>query len=103
MERGVEGPPLTRPLTSFSLERWEAGGAKEDDFSGESVDEDEEEEELRRTCDAESARFRQGIFSKLTTGNDTLGGAKERLEPALKYRKMCHLEGAKGACSKKSE
>lgn len=81
MERGVGGPPLLpRPLVSLSPERWEAGGAKEADLSGESVDEDEEEEdeELRRTCDIESARFRQGIFSKLTTGNDTLVGGEGR-------------------------
>lgn len=88
---GVTEPPPPRPLVSFSPERWEAGGAKEEDLSGESVDEDEEEEdeELRRTCDIESARFRQGIFSKLTTGNDTLVGGEGRRKRSVKMWRKC--------------
>jgi len=71
MESGVDGPLLPRPLASFSLERWEAGGVREEGLRVEG------EEEVRRTCDAESARLRQGIFSRLTTGSDTLEKSKK--------------------------
>lgn len=64
--RGAHGPPAPRPFTSFSLDRWEAGGVREGVRRGEG------EEMVRRTCDAASARLRQGIFSRLTTGRDTL-------------------------------
>lgn len=50
------------------------GGLRED---GE-WEEDEEEVVVRRTCDAGSARLRQGIFSKLTTGSDTLRRQREK-------------------------
>lgn len=86
----MEGPLPPRPLVSFSPGRWEADGAKEEDLSGDGDEEDDDEEELRRTGDAESARFRQGIFSKLTTGNDTLW---ERADAALKYRARSWLGG----------
>lgn len=71
MERGVDGPPEPRPFMSFSLDRWEAEGVREGGLREEGEGE-EEEEEVRRTCDAESARLRHGIFSRLTTGRDTL-------------------------------
>lgn len=70
-ERDVSSPLLPRPLVSFSPECWDAGGVKED-----LCEERLEDEEERRTCDAESARFKQGIFSRLTTGSDTLQGGK---------------------------
>lgn len=78
MERGVEGPLALRPLVSFSLDRWEAEGVRDglrEEGEGEE-EEDEEEEELRRTCEPGSARLRHGIFSRLTTGRDTLEGEK---------------------------
>lgn len=70
VERGVDGPLAPRPLTSFSLDRWEFGGVRDRGLREEGDEEDEEEDE-RRTCEAESARLRQGIFSRLTTGRDT--------------------------------
>lgn len=69
-ERGVEGPLLARPFVSFSPDRWEAGGVKQGGLR--EGDEDDGEFELRRTWDAESPLLRQGIFSRLTTGSDTL-------------------------------
>lgn len=78
VERGVDGPlPLLlplRPFVSFSLDRWVAGGARDGGLREEGDEEEEEEEEVevRRTCDAELARLRHGIFSRLTTGRDTL-------------------------------
>lgn len=73
-ERGVDGPLVPRPFMSFSLDRWAAGGARDGGLREEG---EGEEEEVRRMCDAESARLRHGIFSRLTTGRDTLerGGA----------------------------
>lgn len=79
MDRGVDGPLLPRPLVSFSLERWEVGGVRMEVLSGEGAEE-EEEEEVSRRCDAESARLRQGIFSRLTTGSDTLQKSKIRVK-----------------------
>lgn len=73
-ECGVDGPLAPRPFTSFSLERWEAEGARD----GGLWEEGEAEEAVRRTCDAESARLRQGIFSRLTTGTVTLGERRRR-------------------------
>lgn len=73
MERGVDGPLLPRPFMSFSLERWEARGVRDGGLREEGEGEEDKEEVVRRTCDAESARLRQGIFSRLTTGSDTLG------------------------------
>lgn len=70
VERGVDGPLVPRPFTSFSLDRWEPGGVRDGGLREEG-DGEEEEEAVRRTCDAESARLRQGIFSRLTTGRDT--------------------------------
>lgn len=66
-ECGVDGPLTPQPFMSFSEERWDDGGVRDWDLR----EEGEEEEEVRRTCDAESARLRQGIFSRLTTGSDT--------------------------------
>lgn len=88
--RGVDGPLVPRPFVSFSLERWEAGEGSDGCLRGE----EEGEEELRRTSDAESARLRQGIFSRLTTGSDTLerrryceclccGSSKSRMQATL--------------------
>lgn len=71
VERGVDGPLVLRPFMSFSLDRWEAGGVRDAGLREEGEGE-EEEEEVRRTCDAESVRLRHGIFSRLTTGRDTL-------------------------------
>lgn len=68
VERGVDGPLPPRPFTSFSLDRCEAGGVWDGGLSEEG---DGAEEEVRRTCDVESARLRHGIFSRLTTGRDT--------------------------------
>lgn len=68
--RGVDGPLVPRPFTSFSLDRWEAGGVRDGGLREEGEGEEEEEEERRR-CDAESPRLRHGIFSRLTTGRDT--------------------------------
>ncbi len=70
VERGVDGPLAPRPFMSFSTDRCEAGGVRDEGLreEGEGV----EEEVVRRTCDAESARLRHGIFSRLTTGRDTL-------------------------------
>lgn len=80
VERAMDGPLtllllLPRPLSSFSLpERWEEGGVRDEGLR------DEGDEEERRTCDAESERLRHGIFSRLTTGRDTLdGGNGKRL------------------------
>lgn len=39
-------------------------------------EEGEDDGAERRTCEAEFARLRHGIFSKLTTGRDTLEGIK---------------------------
>lgn len=70
--RGVDGPLLPRPFVSFSLDRWEAGGVRDGGLREEGEGAEEEaEEEVRRTCDAESVRLRHGIFSRLTTGRDT--------------------------------
>lgn len=74
VERGVDGPLVPRPFVSFSLDRWEDGGVRDRGLREEGEEEEEEEEdddEVRRTCDAESARLRHGIFSRLTTGRDT--------------------------------
>lgn len=69
----MDGPlVLARPFTSFSLDRWEAGEVRDGRLRDEEEGEGEGEEEVRRTCDAESGRLRQGIFSRLTTGRDTL-------------------------------
>lgn len=68
VERGVDGQLATRPLVSFSLDRWEAGDVRDGDLREEG---DEDEAGVRRTCDAESARLRHGIFSRLTTGSET--------------------------------
>lgn len=76
MERGVDGPLVLRPFMSFSLDRWEAEGVRDGGLR-----EEGEGEEVRRTCDAVSARLRHGIFSRLTTGRDTL----EREIEQLKY------------------
>lgn len=65
VERGVDGPLLPRPFMSFSLDRCEAGGVRDDGLWTVG------EEELRRTWDVELARLRQGIFSRLTTGRET--------------------------------
>lgn len=62
---GVDGPPVPRPFVSFSLERWEPGGARD----GGLREEGEEEEGARR--------LRQGIFSRLTTGRETLERREE--------------------------
>lgn len=67
MDRGVDGPLLPRPFVSFSLDRWEAWVVRDEGL----CEEGEEEEEVRRTCVAESPRLRHGIFSRLTTGSDT--------------------------------
>lgn len=83
-ERGVEGSPTPRPFVSFSMDRWEAEGVKDGGLSEEG---EEEEEEVRRTCDAESARLRHGIFSRLTTGRDTL----DRKRKQLKYLQYCNI------------
>lgn len=78
VERGVDGPLPLRPFVSFSLDRWVAGWARDGGLREEGDEEEEEEEEeeveveVRRTCDAELARLRHGIFSRLTTGRDTL-------------------------------
>lgn len=69
VERGVDGPLVPRPFTSFSPDRWEAGEVRDRGLREEG---EGEVEEVRRTCEAESARLRHGIFSKLTTGRDTL-------------------------------
>ena len=90
MERGVDGPLLPRPLVSFSPERWEVGGVREDVLSGDGAEADEEE--VRRRCDAESARLRQGIFSRLTTGSDTL----QKSRVTAKDR---HTDDLEAACS----
>lgn len=79
----MDGPLVPRPFMSFSLERWEPGGVRDGGLRGEV--EGEEEEEVRRMCDAESARLRQGIFSKLTTGRDTLERKKEERILVLKH------------------
>lgn len=80
MERGVDGPLVLRPFVSFSLDRWEAEGARDGGLREEGEgEEEEEEEELRRTCEPGSARLRHGIFSRLTTGRDTLKGDKRTL------------------------
>lgn len=76
VEWGVDGPLVLRPFMSFSLERWEPGAVRDGGLREEG-EEEEEEEEVRCTCDAESALLRQGIFSKLTTGSDTLGRCGE--------------------------
>lgn len=72
VERGVDGPLVPRPSVSFSLDRWEAGGVRDGGLR------EEGEEEVMRTCDAEPARLRQGIFSRLTTGRETLKRGKEQ-------------------------
>lgn len=64
--RGRDASALPRPFSSFSLERWDGEGAKDGGLR------EEGEELLRRTCEGESDWFRQGIFSRLTTGRDTL-------------------------------
>lgn len=85
VERGVDGALPLRPFVSFSLDRWVAGGARDGGLREEGDEEEEEEEveveeEVRRTCDAELARLRHGIFSRLTTGRDTLQREKKWLE-----------------------
>ena len=75
MERGVGGPLAHRPFVSFSPERCEAEGAREEGLREDG--EGEEEEVVRRTCEAESPRLRQGIFSKVTTGSETLQRREE--------------------------
>lgn len=82
-ECGVDGPLAPRPFVSFSPERWEAGGARDGGLREEGG---AEEEAVRRTCDAESARLRQGIFSRLTTGTATLGGKEEEEEQIRRLR-----------------
>lgn len=84
VERGVDASALTRPFSSFSPERWDGEGAKDGGLR------EEGEEVLRRRWGAESDCFRQGIFSRLTTGRDTLKrtrglkqGNKEALEKRL--------------------
>lgn len=73
VERGVDAPLVPRPFMSLSLDRWEAGGMRDGGLREEAG---EEEEEVRCTCDVELARLRQGIFSRLTTGRDTLQRGK---------------------------
>lgn len=80
-ECGVDGPLVPRPFTSFSPERWEAGGARDGGLREEG---EAEEEAVRRTCGPESARLRQGIFSRLTTGTATLGGRRRRADKEVK-------------------
>lgn len=73
MDRGVDGPLLPRPFVSFSLDRWEAWVVRDEGLC------EEGEEEVRRTCVAESPRLRHGIFSRLTTGSDTLENSGKRV------------------------
>lgn len=81
VERGVTGP---RPFGSLSWLLCDAGDAKEDLREAEEGEEDEEEDEeeareepgvgdaeLTLMC-APSDLLRHGIFSRLTTGKDTL-------------------------------
>lgn len=75
MDRGVDGPLLPRPFVSFSLSRWEAWVVRDEGL----CEEGEEEEDVRRTCVAESPRLRHGIFSRLTTGSDTLENSGKRV------------------------
>lgn len=86
VERGVTGP---RPFRSFSWFLWDAGDAKPDLREAEEGEEDEEqdEEEAREepgVGDTESTLMcalsdllRHGIFSRLTTGTDTLWTEKQ--------------------------
>lgn len=67
----MDSPLVLRPFRSFSPERWETAALREEGLREEG-EVKEEVEDVRRTCDAESALLRQGIFSKLTTGSDTL-------------------------------
>lgn len=58
---------------------------------------EEGEELLRRTCEGDSDWFRQGIFSRLTTGRDTLRrgnkdlkkGSEETLLKGLAPTRSC--------------
>lgn len=66
MERDVDTSALPRSFGSFSLERWDGEGAKDGGLR------EEGEEVPRRTWEVDSDCFKQGIFSRLTTGRDTL-------------------------------
>lgn len=78
VERGVPGP---RPFRNFSWILWDAGDVEEDLRGADDGEEDEEEkereelavgdEELTLMC-APSDLLKHGIFSRLTTGKDTL-------------------------------
>lgn len=72
----MDGSLVPRPFKNFSLDRLEAEGVKDGGLREEGEGEDEEEE-VRCTCDAELAWLRHGIFSKLTTGSDTLERRKK--------------------------
>lgn len=76
-ERGTDASALLRPFSNFSLERWDGEGAKDGDLR------EEGEELLRRRCEGEADWFRQAIFSRLTTGRDTL-----KRKQGLKKRKQ---------------
>lgn len=69
--RGAEdasAAPPPRPFSSFSPERWDGGGGAEDG----GLREEGGAAAAGRACEAESDWLRQDIFSRLTTGRDTL-------------------------------
>ena len=69
-------------MASLSWEQWgdgaEGGALREEEDEGEG--EDVEGEQLTRTLVPPSARPRHDIFSRLTTGKDTLWKEREREE-----------------------
>lgn len=76
----VSAPP--RPFSCFS-QRWDGEGAKAGALR------EEGEELLRRTCEGDSDWLRQGIFSRLTTGRDTLKRGNKDFKKKKEARKCC--------------